>query len=133
MNILLDTSIIIEFLRNNPSVITNLEKTFQRKTNIFISILTIYEVKRGFLIRPASRKQELFEEFTKLCKIQNLSDKSVELASHIYAHLHTKGCLIGEIDTLIASQGLELNALLVTTNLKHFQNIDKLNCKNWNN
>jgi len=61
----------------------------------------------------------------------DLGHASADAYSQIRVALRQKGRPTGEIDALIAAVALANNAVLVTHNTKHFENIEGLNLEDW--
>ncbi|MCP4178455.1 MAG: type II toxin-antitoxin system VapC family toxin [bacterium] len=83
--------------------------------------------------RASARSSENFEklmEFRQLVDIVNFDERSADYYSKIRFSLRKKGRPVGEADMLIAAIALADNAILVTDNTRHFENIDDLSLEN---
>lgn len=124
---LLDTSIIIEVLRNNPQI-----KIFasERPEDIFLtSAICEAEVWEGIFREKVNfdKKREEFERFLQsLGKTLLFDSDQAKIAGQLRSSLSLKGELIGDIDILIAACALKNNATLWTKNPKHFEKIKNL-------
>jgi len=56
---------------------------------------------------------------------------TAEIAGRLKAHLDRIGKKTGEMDILIAAVAVRHNALLVTNNLRHFENAPGIRLENW--
>jgi predicted nucleic acid-binding protein len=128
MNYLLDTCVISEYTRREPNL-----KVFQwldelDETSLFLSTVTIGEIKRGIELLPAASKRKgaltvwlhdgLLERFS-----GRIYPLTIEVMLHwgtLYARLETTGRIISTLDSLIAATALVYQAILVTRNEDHF-------------
>lgn len=130
----LDTNIIIHYLKNTPSVHKNFNFAIMRGDDLVISKIINYEMKRGFRVQGAPKKEAVYRELTEssgFCHILDMDNNSWERAERIYADLYRKRLTAGELDILIAAFCIENNFTLVTNNSKHFKNIDGLIIEDW--
>ena len=130
----LDTNIIIHYLKNTPNVVQNLYDAIMRGDDLIIPQIVDYEIKRGFRIFSAPKKEASYKIFTEeiYCNVAEIDINSWERAEKVYADLYNKRLTIGELDILIAAFCLENNYTLVTENIKHFKDINELSYVNWN-
>ncbi|MCK5720664.1 MAG: type II toxin-antitoxin system VapC family toxin [Thiomargarita sp.] len=125
----LDTCIVIAYLNGNQTVAKKLKLHLP---NITISSLVWGELLYG--ARASARSLEnikKLQQFKQLVNIANFDEKSADFYSQIRLYLRKKGRPIGETDMLIAAIALATNAVLVTDNTKHFENIEDLILDNW--
>ena len=66
-------------------------------------------------------------------KLEPLEKHMWDLAASLYANLRKKGISIGDADLLIAAFTLENEYILVTNNVRHFENIVGIRYVNWHN
>ena len=59
---LLDTSILISFLKGEQNVVTKVEDYLERFNRISLSVITYYEILRGLRYLGNERKIHSFEE-----------------------------------------------------------------------
>jgi len=129
----LDTNIIIHYLRGEAKICENLNKAVMRGHNLVIPKIVDYEIRRGFRIFPAEKKEAAYNILIGegFCAVIDMDNNSWERTEQIYADLYGKRLTIGEIDILIAAFCNANNCILVTNNVKHFENIDRLEVINW--
>jgi len=118
-NIMLDTNVLIEVLKNNQQTIKKVESL---SPPLFVSVISAME-----LIYGALNKQELkkLQQFLSLFTIIELNEKISKQAFSLitqYAKSHT----LDIPDALIAASCLESNKTLFTYNRKDFRFISKL-------
>jgi predicted nucleic acid-binding protein len=128
MTYLLDTCVLSEFARKipDPKVLHWVESI--EEDHLFISVLTIGEIKKGIELLPASnRKAELsvwlneglLKRFNS--RIYPIDTEVMLVWGTLYAGLQISGHLIPLIDSLIASVALVNHANLVTRNENDFR------------
>lgn len=129
---LLDTNVIIDFLRGQSEVTKNMNKAFDAEIPLAICPMVYYEVMRGFKSAGASRQMQKFLQLYQNQKWANLPlDMDVtEKAIEIYAKL-PRGVTIEDADIFIAAISMVNECTLVTSNVRHFSRVEGLNFVNW--
>lgn len=123
MNYLLDTCVISELIKKDPSskVVKWISKT--EENNLFISVLTIGEIHKGIEKLPESKKKEklhkwvnndLQERFKE--RIINFDLQTATVWGKIQAHSETLGKALPAIDGQIAATGISYDLIVVTRN-----------------
>jgi tRNA(fMet)-specific endonuclease VapC len=131
MDYIIDTNIISALMKNDSEVKIRLQNAFLNGSEVFISGLSYYEIKRGLLAINATKKLYLFNEICRRFRILLLDDIRIfNKASEIYADLKQKGKLIKDADILIASTVLVYEFTLVSDD-SDFLRIYNLNVENW--
>ena len=128
--VLLDTNILSYFLRGNAELATRFQQYSQYHQRLTFSLLTYYEIN---LYRDARKLMAQFEQLASESEILPLGIQTMDIASVVYRDLRTRGLLIAPMDLLIAATALEYNCIMVTANIRHFENIPDLVCENWFN
>jgi tRNA(fMet)-specific endonuclease VapC len=131
----LDTNIIIHYLRNTLTVHQKFNEAVMRGDDLVIPQIVHYEMKRGFRILHAPKKEAAYKVLTEsagFCDVKKIDVYSWERAEQVYADLYNKRFTAGELDILIAAFCIENDYTLVTDNVKHFEAIDGLQIVNWN-
>jgi tRNA(fMet)-specific endonuclease VapC len=128
---MLDTDILSEFLRGNPTVIAKVDEHLQEYGFINLSIITYYEILNGLLYKDARKQLTRFEAFIVLNKVIPLTLRTAKTAAVIQADLRKKGKEIGHTDTLIAGIAIANGLELITNNTEHFKRIKGLQIANW--
>ena len=131
---LLDTNILIGFMREVPSVVEHILRvgTYQ----CCISVISLHELyvgaylagekKAEYYAREIERINMLLEYFTVL----SLETRGQEYARIKYA-LRKKGKPVDEFDIMIAGHALSEGLTLVTDNVKHFESMPDVTVENW--
>jgi tRNA(fMet)-specific endonuclease VapC len=128
---LLDTSILIAFLRGEEDVVSKVEAYLEEFDLLSLSIITYYEILRGLKYIENEKKLRGFEQLMDKSEIITLAREVMDRASEIYAELKRRGELIEDADILIAASCLVKGMVLVTDNEEHFRRIEKLEVENW--
>ena len=129
----LDSSIIIEILRSNVTVVNNMLKAVGTENKIAICSIAYYEVMRGFDKDKNRKKVEIFEALCNDAERFSLSDKAIDIATDIYRYLSKCGQKIEDDDIFIAAITLANDATLITDNVKRFERVPNLKVVNWEN
>ncbi|MGI0479311.1 type II toxin-antitoxin system VapC family toxin [Geminocystis sp. CENA526] len=131
MNYLLDTNIVSFALRKNRQIIQKIDDINLQNKTIFISCITYFEIRRGFLAVDAPKQRREFQEFCENYQIIFLDDLAIlEKASQIHANLRLKGLPIQTEDILIASTAI-IKDLIMVSNDSDLARIEGLNLENW--
>jgi len=131
MDYVLDTNTIIHYLNNEANVLRNFGNAVIHRCKLIIPKAVDYEMRRGFGIYPAIRKQSIYNILTQQCIIGELDFNVWDRATQIYIELYKKRLTVGEIDMLIAAFCLVNNFTIVTNNTDDFKNIDGLKLLDW--
>ncbi len=133
---LLDTNIISNVTKPNPSTALLAWMAEQIDNDLFISALTVGEIRRGLLEKPAGKKRALLEAwFTGPEGPQALFAGRVlafdEKASLIWARLMADGTAKGRprsaLDMIIAAIAEANGCVVVTDNEKDFSGLKIVN------
>lgn len=125
----LDTNIVIAYLTGNQTVAEHIKDFLPE---VAISSLVLAELRFG--ARASVRTDENLErldQFLQIVEVVDFDDASADAYSRIRLSLRRMGRPTGEMDLLIASVTLAHNAILITHNTKHFENIEGLNIEDW--
>ena len=133
---LLDTNIISNITKPVPSESLLAWMAEQVDEDLFIASLTIAEIRRGVLEKPAGRKRDQLEAWFAgpegpsalfAGRVLPLDEK----AGLIWARLMSEGTAAGRprsaLDTIIAAVAESNECTIVTDNEKHFAGIDTIN------
>jgi toxin FitB len=133
---LLDTNVISNVTRPVPSEALTAWMAEQADGDLFISSLTIAEVRRGVLEKPAGKKREQLERwFSGPEGPQALFAGRVlpfdEGAALIWARLMAEGTLAGRprsaLDMIVAAIAEANGCIVVTDNEAHFAGLEIVN------
>lgn len=136
MRYLLDTNIISHIAKPAPSESLLAWMSAQKDEDLFIASLTIAEIRRGVLDKPAGKRRDQLEAwFSGPEGPQALFAGRVlpfdERAGLIWARLMAEGKAQGRprsaLDTIIAAVAEAHGCTLVTDNEKDFEGVDIVN------
>ena len=128
---LLDTDMLSLYLRNHKIVQQNVKNYVKIYNNLTFSIVTYYEIVRGFKHRDARKQFATFLELTEDCTILPVTEHSTTLSSEWYAKLRSAGNPVDDMDLLIAGVALEHDMALATHNVRHFGRVEGLIIYDW--
>ncbi|WP_441902226.1 type II toxin-antitoxin system VapC family toxin [Pedobacter psychrotolerans] len=125
---LLDTNIVIELFKGNPTITEFLE-TLEEEINIPFAVLG--ELYLG-AYRSANPKKHIkqINSFLERCNVLIADDETANHYALIKTALLQKGKPIPENDMWIAAVSKQFDLTLHTKD-KHFKEIDDLNLQNW--
>ncbi len=134
MKYFLDTNIVSYLLQKNVSVQTKLKELIDRDdTELYISVVTYYELKRGLIASNATTKLQVLQVILhSYFEVVMMDFDMYERSAQIYADLKKDGNLIEDDDIFIGATALENNAILVTNNERHLGRINGLKLEVWN-
>lgn len=136
MRYLLDTNIISNIAKPSPSESLLTWMDAQRDDDLFIASLTVAEIRRGILEKPAGKRRDQLEAwFAGPEGPQTLFAGRVlpfdENASLVWARLMADGKAQGRprsaLDTIIAAVAEAHECTVVTDNEKDFEGIEIIN------
>ncbi|MBD2298536.1 type II toxin-antitoxin system VapC family toxin [Nostoc sp. FACHB-87] len=122
MGYLLDTCVISDFVKGEKNTLKRIKLI--SPTEIFVSSLTVMEVKYGLAINPqrAVKIQPMIEILLSSVAILPFDSKEAEQAAHIRSFLKLAGSPIGAYD---------VHHIMVTSNVQEFQRVPNLQIENW--
>ena len=114
MGYLLDTNIITAHLKNDEKIRAKIKEANFQEENLYISIISYYETKRGLLYANATRKLSKFNTFCEAVTVAFLDDIEImERAAAIHADLRGKGTPLEDSDILIAATAIARDSILL--------------------
>ena len=116
MKLLLDTSILIDHLREDPRAIGVLMTAVERADELWASVITRSEIRRGMRSAERAQTEILLETISWIDVSLGIADRAGELA-RAFRRSHPG---IDLADFLIAASAEELRAIFVTRNVRHF-------------
>ena len=133
---LLDTTVVIDIDRGGYEVLSKVRKLDRTGPHV-ISVVTQYEFYWGIFRRyqKGSKKYEeamdkaemMFSRFYLLPVTPEIAIKAAEIGTNLIS----QGKEVDIMDTYIASTAILHRLTLVTANIAHFEEIDKLKVKQW--
>ena len=126
---LLDTDIVVFFLRNKKNIAEHL--ALLSRNDVFVSEVTVAELEYGN--RCSGRYEEnkyMVERFLSSVNIVPFSDAILLYAEERY-RLRMLGQSIEDFDLLIGCTAVSENLIMVTNNAKHYSRIKGIRIENW--
>lgn len=111
--LLVDTDVLIDYLRDKAEAISYLES---RSEPLLISVITVAELYAG--VRDGAERTKL-DEFVRAFEIVPV-DREISVKGGLYRRDYVKSHNVGLADALIAATAEIHRARLVTLNVKHF-------------
>lgn len=133
MNYMLDTNIIIYFIKNKPPSVADRINALDGDSSLCMSFVTYAELLKG--AERSTRKVDVIAQLDLLrLQIPVVYASSPEICAH-YAQQATQlrlaGTPIGSNDLWIACHALAEGRTLVTNNTGEFERISGLKIENW--
>lgn len=127
MNFLLDTCAISETKQKtpNPKVLEWLDA--QDELTLYLSALTIGEIRKGIVRIESIKRQVLLEEWLEQLRqrfsgrILSVTETTFLIWGKMYGEFTRKGIVRPAFDSLLEATALEHDLVLVTRNVKNFQ------------
>jgi len=120
-NILIDSDVFIDHLRGYRPA-TDFLRRVSGEYSGHISVLTEMELLAGTM--PRKEEKEMIESLLRYFPSIPVSSVIARKAGQLLRTYRPKG--LAPVDAIIASTALELKAILVTNNVKHFNRIEGL-------
>jgi hypothetical protein len=136
MRYLLDTNILSNVIKPAPSESLLAWMADQTDTDLFITSLTVAEIRRGILEKPAGKKREQLEAWFSGAegpqalfanRILPFDEKAGLVWARLMADGKAKGCPRSGLDTIIAAIAQTNECVVVTDNERDFEGIDLVN------
>lgn len=136
MTILIDSNILIGFLKGESAIVEFITQIVKENTPIFISSISVYEVYLGIIAnlylkqgRPhlVDRFLEDYNQLLQACTIIDFSKDAAEKGATIYAQAQGKGITIKQNDCFIAGSALSVGiSRIITRDKQDFEKIKKI-------
>src|SRR3989344_578925 len=121
----IETSAIINFLKNKENAVSYIESLEGELTSSFVCLAELYEgIYR--VQNPKELEKGVLLFFTGLTEVYELDQEIAKNFGQIRAKLKKRGEVIEDIDIMIPATCLAQNLTLVTYNSKHFERVPGL-------
>lgn len=127
MNFLLDTCTISEPKQKKPNEKVLEWLDAQDEAKLYLSVLTIGEIKKGITRLDSSRKKVALEKWLDALRVRfsrrilPLTEKTFLVWGKIYGDLERHRFVLPAFDSLLEATALEHDFIFVTRNVKNFQ------------
>lgn len=131
---LLDTNVLIDFLDGTPIIVEHILKVGTKQC--CISVISLHELYYGAYLAKSKKEEYFDKEMMKINKLlEYFTVLPLETMGDIYGRIKStlwkKGKPVDEFDMLIAGHAISENLIVVTDNIKHFENIPDVKVENW--
>jgi len=136
MHYLLDTNILSNITKPVPSASLLTWMAEQADTDLFIASLTVAEIHRGILEKPAGKKRAALEAWFAsnegppslfAGRILSFDEKAALIWGELMAQGKAAGRQRSALDTIVAAVAQSNNCIIVTDNERDFQGIEIIN------
>lgn len=130
MNIVIDSDILIYFLKGQPEIVNKLS-TYPIE-NVFTTRINVTELLYG-AYNSLKKEQNLskISSFLENFHILEFDQEASIIFAQEKARLKQNGILIADMDLMISSITIANDFSLVTNNVKHFDRIKNLKIERW--
>jgi len=130
--VVLDTDILIGFLRNNKEAVSKISELLAKHVILFTTSINTAELYFGaYLSEKTKENLETIEKLIKTINIIPFELNHSKIYGEIRSDLQKKGEIINELDIFIATIAIEKDLPIITRNTKHFDRIMKLKVETW--
>ena len=131
MRYLLDTTVLSDFVRGVPAVLTRLKAT--NKDDAAICTVTAMEIEYGLMLNPARahKIEPVIRSLLQDLHVFSYEREDATATAAVRAALAKRGTPIGPYDAMIAGTALRRGLVMVTSNGGEFARIDGLILEDW--
>jgi tRNA(fMet)-specific endonuclease VapC len=131
MRYLIDTNVVSDFVRGEPSVSLKLKAT--EPEQVVVSSITVMEIEYGLRLAPrrARALEPILRDILRSVHVVSFSRRDALAAAGVRAALRETGTPIGPYDVLLAGTALHRGLTFVTTNTSEFARVSGLTVENW--
>ncbi len=134
MRYLLDANVVSELMRDRPN--EHVVRTFQeRSKHCVLAASVLYELAHGIAILPdGARKRALadgLDALTKEMRVFSFDRRAALWLATANAQLRAEGKVTGVLDGQVAAVAATRGCIVVTRNVRHFENFDGLHVETW--
>ncbi len=130
---ILDTDILVGFLRNEPDAIKFFKSLETSDQQVFITTINAFELYKG-AYNSDNQESSLNYVADIIHRFENTFEFDLvasRIAGQIINHLKKKGIILDLPDIFISAIALANNESIVTRNINHFKRIPDLNVIKW--
>lgn len=141
MKYMLDTNICSYIIKYRPQEVYAKFKTLSMNdccvSSITYAELKFWVVRNKRLHRKSDNQgipkinEQLINNFASHLDILEFDAHAAEIYAEIRDDTEAKGITVGNADLLIAAHAISLNSILVTNNIRDFENIPHIQLENW--
>lgn len=121
MIFLLDSNAVSDLLRHHPAIRRKVYLARRTHCPLILSPVVEFEIRRGLRHLDLASVEKQFDRAARALRYSPFGRGTWLKAAELWAHSRRSGVVISDADVLIAAQAIELEAVLVTDNEKHFE------------
>ncbi|MDH6098185.1 type II toxin-antitoxin system VapC family toxin [Anabaenopsis sp. FSS-46] len=126
---LLDTNICVALLKNNHQAVSKFNHFFGE---CYLSVIVVSELYKGvYCSQQVGKNLKTLTQFIEIVSVKQFDLPAAIEFGKIQGELRKIGKPTGEFDALIAAVARSGGDVLVTNNIKDFENIPNLKLDNW--
>jgi tRNA(fMet)-specific endonuclease VapC len=131
MRYLLDTTVVSDFTRGVPAVLTRLKAT--SREDVAICTVSAMEIEYGLMLNPARARsiEPMIRSLLKDVQVFPYESADASATAAVRAALTKRGTPIGPYDVMIAGTALRRGLVMVTSNGGEFARVDGLLLEDW--
>ena len=123
---LLDTTFILDLLRNNPEAVQKASSLKNSTEPLLTTTVTVFEIWQGSCDLKDSRKKQKIETLLSAIGLLPLDVEAAKKAGIIHNECYKNGTPIDPEESMIAGIAKTHNQSILTRNVKHFSKVDGL-------
>ena len=129
--VVLDTDVLVAFMRNNKDAVDFIAHTKHNAVSISTTTISAFELFEGALLSTNKDNVKKVENIVKAIGSYQFNGTASWKAAEISSELIKKGEPLDFQDIAIASIAITNGESLVTRNIKHFSRIKYLKIEKW--
>jgi tRNA(fMet)-specific endonuclease VapC len=129
-DLLLDTNTLNYILRKRPPVLQRLAEARKEGCRFLLAPIAHYELTRYLRLKQADRLLRLYSRLVNSWLPCEMSFEDWSSAALLWADLHRAGKSASDLDLLLATLARKHGAVLVTSNIRHFEGL-RLLLEDW--
>ncbi len=127
-----DTSFLIDIMKSDKEAIKKAEEIEKNGNTIAVTSISIFELFVGVALSiKQDRERNKINRILKGLPIISFDEDSAIEAGKIFAQKRKNGMLIDPEDSMIAGICSRRNEILITRNIKHFNDIESLRIESY--
>jgi predicted nucleic acid-binding protein len=127
-----DTSFLIDIMKSDKEAIKKAEEIEKNGNTIAVTSISIFELFVGVTLSiKQDRERYKINRILKGLPIMSFDEDSAIEAGKIFAQKRKNGMLIDPEDSMIAGICSRRNEILITRNIKHFNDIEGLRIESY--
>jgi len=123
MRFLCDTNVLSEVMKRSPN--PDVKHWLRQQEFMYLSAITVEEIYAGLAYKDAKRQREWFENLlTFRAEVLAITSSIANRCGRLRGQFRKKGIIRTQADLLIAATAYEHNLVLVTRNVRDFEDCD---------